>query len=121
MTALSLRQRVRDKIARDREERALKVLTAPTASDSYAELLLNNVCISFIERVECTNPFYASLLQFGGGSSSRAVTSPSAEGPPSSPPSQGPPPAKKDYNECRIQVRGNGCLWPSSHSVHTHN
>uniref|UniRef100_A0A8C7IZV0 UBX domain protein 1 n=1 Tax=Oncorhynchus kisutch TaxID=8019 RepID=A0A8C7IZV0_ONCKI len=60
------KQRVRDKIARDREERALK---------------------------------------FGGGSSSRAVTSPSAEGPPSSPPSQGPPPAKKDYNECRIQVR----------------
>ncbi|CAB1337534.1 unnamed protein product [Coregonus sp. 'balchen'] len=60
------RQRVRDKIARDREERALK---------------------------------------FGGGSSSTALTSPSAEGPPSSPPSQGPPPAKKDYNECRIQVR----------------
>lgn len=60
MTALSLRQRVRDKIARDREERALKVLTAPTASDSYAELLLNNVSISFIERVELTNPFYSS-------------------------------------------------------------
>ncbi|CDQ83633.1 UBX domain-containing protein 1 [Oncorhynchus mykiss] len=60
------KQRVRDKIARDREERALK---------------------------------------FGGGSSSTALTSPSAEGPPSSPPSQGPPPAKKDYNECRIQVR----------------
>uniref|UniRef100_A0A4W5NH87 UBX domain protein 1 n=1 Tax=Hucho hucho TaxID=62062 RepID=A0A4W5NH87_9TELE len=61
-------------------------------------------------RVERTNPSYTSLLQFGGGSSSRAVTSPSAEAPPSSPPSQGPPPAKKDYNECR-------CLWPSSHSV----
>ncbi|KAL0973873.1 hypothetical protein UPYG_G00212270 [Umbra pygmaea] len=60
------KQRVREKIARDREERALK---------------------------------------FGGSSSSTALTSPSAEGPPSSPLSQGPPPAKKDYDECRIQVR----------------
>lgn len=60
------KQRVRDKIARDREERAQK---------------------------------------FGGGSSSTAVSPPPAEPAPPSPTSQGPPPAKKDYDECRIQVR----------------
>ncbi|XP_046876863.1 UBX domain-containing protein 1 [Hypomesus transpacificus] len=60
------KQRVRDKIARDREERAQK---------------------------------------FGGGSSSTTVSSPTADPTPPSPTSQGPPPAKKDYDECRIQVR----------------
>lgn len=61
------KQRVRDKIARDREERAQK---------------------------------------FGGGSSGTGISSPPAEA--TSPPAsenQGPPPAKKDYDECRIQVR----------------
>lgn len=61
------KQRVKDKIARDREERAQK---------------------------------------FGGGSSSTALSSPPSEAPSqSSPENQGPPPAKKDYDECRIQVR----------------
>lgn len=61
------KQRVREKIARDREERAQK---------------------------------------FGGGSSGAVPSSPPAEAVPSSPPgNQGPPPAKKDYDECRIQVR----------------
>ncbi|KAJ8338007.1 hypothetical protein SKAU_G00369730 [Synaphobranchus kaupii] len=44
--------------------------------------------------------------KFGGGSSGAVPSSPPAEAVPSSPPgSQGPPPAKKDYDECRIQVR----------------
>ncbi|XP_017329715.1 UBX domain-containing protein 1 isoform X3 [Ictalurus punctatus] len=44
--------------------------------------------------------------KFGGSSSSTALTSPSSEATPRSPPeNQGPPPAKKDYDECRIQVR----------------
>ncbi|XP_028816725.1 UBX domain-containing protein 1 [Denticeps clupeoides] len=42
--------------------------------------------------------------KFGGGSSS-SPTSPPSEPTPPSPSSQGPPPAKKDYDECRIQVR----------------
>uniref|UniRef100_A0AAY4CRZ8 UBX domain-containing protein 1 n=1 Tax=Denticeps clupeoides TaxID=299321 RepID=A0AAY4CRZ8_9TELE len=41
--------------------------------------------------------------KFGGGSSS-SPTSPPSEPTPPSPSSQGPPPAKKDYDECRIQV-----------------
>ncbi|KAM6953280.1 LOW QUALITY PROTEIN: UBX domain-containing protein 1 [Aplochiton taeniatus] len=61
------KQRVRDKIARDREERAKKF--------------------------------------GGGGSSSTALSPPPGEPTPPSPTSQGPPPAKKDYDECRIQVR----------------
>ncbi|XP_056625289.1 UBX domain-containing protein 1 [Triplophysa dalaica] len=61
------KQRVKEKIARDREERAQK---------------------------------------FGGGSSSTTLSSPPSEAPQlSSPESQGAPPAKKDYDECRIQVR----------------
>ncbi|KAM9470544.1 UBX domain-containing protein 1 isoform 2-T2 [Clarias gariepinus] len=44
--------------------------------------------------------------KFGGSSSSTGLTSPSSEATPQSPPEiQGPPPAKKDYDECRIQVR----------------
>ncbi|KAJ8246955.1 hypothetical protein GJAV_G00257150 [Gymnothorax javanicus] len=44
--------------------------------------------------------------KFGGGSSSTLPSSSPAEPLPSSPPgNQGPPPAKKDYDECRIQVR----------------
>lgn len=44
-------------------------------------------------------------MQFGGGSSSTALSSPPFEAPQlSSPESQGAPPAKKDYDECRIQV-----------------
>lgn len=44
--------------------------------------------------------------QFGGSSSSTAMTSPSSETTPLSPSEhQGPPPAKKDYDECRIQVK----------------
>lgn len=60
------KQRVKEKIARDREERAQK---------------------------------------YGGGSSSTAVSPPPAEPSPLSPTSQGPPPTKKEYDECRIQVR----------------
>jgi len=60
------KQRVKEKIARDREERAQK---------------------------------------FGGGSSSAAISPPPAEPKPLSPTSQGPPPPKKEYDECRIQVR----------------
>ncbi|XP_071765979.1 UBX domain-containing protein 1 [Centroberyx gerrardi] len=41
----------------------------------------------------------------GGGSSSTAVSPPPAQPSPSSPTSQGPPPTKKEYDECRIQVR----------------
>ncbi|XP_062856748.1 UBX domain-containing protein 1 [Trichomycterus rosablanca] len=41
--------------------------------------------------------------KFGGCSSS---TSPTSDATPQSPPeNQGPPPAKKDYDECRIQIR----------------
>ncbi|XP_036403970.1 UBX domain-containing protein 1 [Megalops cyprinoides] len=44
--------------------------------------------------------------KFGGGSAGAVSSSPPAEAVPSSPPgNQGPPPAKKDYDECRIQVR----------------
>ncbi|XP_067313388.1 UBX domain-containing protein 1 [Pseudorasbora parva] len=44
--------------------------------------------------------------KFGGGSSSTGLSSPPSEAPPESlPESQGAPPAKKDYDECRIQVR----------------
>ncbi|GAA6064868.1 UBX domain-containing protein 1 isoform X1 [Tachysurus ichikawai] len=44
--------------------------------------------------------------KFGGSSSSTASTSPPSEATPQSPTeNQGPPPAKKDYDECRIQVR----------------
>lgn len=44
--------------------------------------------------------------KFGGGSSSTSLSSPPSEAPQlSSPESQGAPPAKKDYDECRIQVR----------------
>ncbi|KAK2838567.1 hypothetical protein Q7C36_013381 [Tachysurus vachellii] len=43
--------------------------------------------------------------KFGGSSSSTASTSPPSEATPQSPENQGPPPAKKDYDECRIQVR----------------
>ncbi|KAG9346500.1 hypothetical protein JZ751_006811 [Albula glossodonta] len=43
--------------------------------------------------------------KFGGGSAA-VPSSPPTEAVPSSPPgNQGPPPAKKDYDECRIQVR----------------
>ncbi|XP_056155134.1 UBX domain-containing protein 1 [Lampris incognitus] len=41
----------------------------------------------------------------GGGSTSTAVTSSLTQPSPSSPTSQGPPPTKKEYDECRIQVR----------------
>ncbi|KAM4621805.1 UBX domain-containing protein 1 isoform 1-T4 [Polymixia lowei] len=41
----------------------------------------------------------------GGGSSSTGMSSPPAQPSPSSPTSQGPPPTKKEYDECRIQVR----------------
>ncbi|KAJ8405162.1 hypothetical protein AAFF_G00321530 [Aldrovandia affinis] len=44
--------------------------------------------------------------KFGGGSSGVIPSSPPAEAVPTTPPeNQGPPPAKKDYDECRIQVR----------------
>ncbi|NP_997772.1 UBX domain-containing protein 1 [Danio rerio] len=44
--------------------------------------------------------------KFGGGSSSTGLSSPPAEAPALSPPeNQGAPPAKKDYDDCRIQVR----------------
>ncbi|KAM3866499.1 UBX domain-containing protein 1 [Diretmus argenteus] len=45
--------------------------------------------------------------KFGGGgpSSMAAPPPPPAEPSPSSPTSQGPPPTKKEYDECRIQVR----------------
>ncbi|KAG1962593.1 UBX domain-containing protein [Pimephales promelas] len=60
------KQRVKEKIARDREERARK---------------------------------------FGGGSASTGLSSPPSEAPPQFPPeNQGAPPAKKDYDDCRIQV-----------------
>ncbi|MFT7814618.1 UBX domain-containing protein 1 [Arapaima gigas] len=42
--------------------------------------------------------------KFGGGAASSAAAASEAS-PSSSPCSQGPPPAKKDYDECRIQVR----------------
>lgn len=43
--------------------------------------------------------------QFGGGSSSTGLSSPPSEAPLQSPPeNQGAPPAKKDYDDCRIQV-----------------
>ncbi|MGH0179080.1 UNVERIFIED_CONTAM: hypothetical protein FKN15_078543 [Acipenser sinensis] len=65
--ANKLRQRVRDKIERDKAERAMK---------------------------------------FGGGCSRAAPVTPPVEAPPTFPPtSQGPPPAKREYDECRIQVR----------------
>ncbi|XP_053179189.1 UBX domain-containing protein 1 [Scomber japonicus] len=41
----------------------------------------------------------------GGGSSSTAASSQPTQPSPSSPTSQGPPPTKKEYEECRIQVR----------------
>ncbi|XP_029917674.1 UBX domain-containing protein 1 [Myripristis murdjan] len=41
----------------------------------------------------------------GGGASSTAVSPPPSQPNPSSPTSQGPPPTKKEYDECRIQVR----------------
>ncbi|KAI5606647.1 UBX domain-containing protein 1 [Silurus asotus] len=41
----------------------------------------------------------------GGSSSSSSLTSPSEATPQSPAENQGPPPAKKDYDECRIQVR----------------
>lgn len=41
--------------------------------------------------------------KFGGGASSSTTTPPQLS--PSSPPGQGPPPTKKEYEECRIQVR----------------
>ncbi|XP_056113276.1 UBX domain-containing protein 1 isoform X2 [Rhinichthys klamathensis goyatoka] len=44
--------------------------------------------------------------KFGGGSSSTGLSSPPSEAPPQCPPeNQGAPPAKKDYDDCRIQVR----------------
>ncbi|KAL7863004.1 hypothetical protein SRHO_G00119880 [Serrasalmus rhombeus] len=44
--------------------------------------------------------------KFGGGSSGSSLSSPTSDSTPQSPPEhQGPPPAKKDYDECRIQVR----------------
>ncbi|XP_073676823.1 UBX domain-containing protein 1 [Garra rufa] len=44
--------------------------------------------------------------KFGGGSSSTGLSSPPFEAPLQSPPeNQGAPPAKKDYDDCRIQVR----------------
>ncbi|XP_072519579.1 UBX domain-containing protein 1 [Salminus brasiliensis] len=44
--------------------------------------------------------------KFGGSSSSTSLSSPTSDTTPQSPPeNQGPPPAKKDYDECRIQVR----------------
>uniref|UniRef100_A0A8C1U6V0 UBX domain protein 1 n=1 Tax=Cyprinus carpio TaxID=7962 RepID=A0A8C1U6V0_CYPCA len=44
--------------------------------------------------------------KFGGGSASTGLSSPPSEAPLQSPPEdQGPPPAKKDYDDCRIQVR----------------
>ncbi|KAK9963296.1 hypothetical protein ABG768_006494 [Culter alburnus] len=44
--------------------------------------------------------------KFGGGSSSTGLSSPPSEAPLQSPPeNQGAPPAKKDYDDCRIQVR----------------
>ncbi|XP_058876739.1 UBX domain-containing protein 1-like isoform X2 [Acipenser ruthenus] len=45
-------------------------------------------------------------MKFGGGCSRAAPVTPPVEAPPTSPPaSQGPPPAKREYDECRIQVR----------------
>ncbi|KAK1804417.1 hypothetical protein P4O66_020439 [Electrophorus voltai] len=44
--------------------------------------------------------------KFGGGSSGTTLSSPTSDTSPQTPPeNQGPPPAKKDYDECRIQVR----------------
>ncbi|XP_076877489.1 UBX domain-containing protein 1 [Brachyhypopomus gauderio] len=44
--------------------------------------------------------------KFGGGSSGTTLSSPTSDASPQTPPeNQGPPPAKKDYDECRIQVR----------------
>ncbi|KAI4904154.1 hypothetical protein NFI96_013818 [Prochilodus magdalenae] len=44
--------------------------------------------------------------KFGGGSSGTSLSSPTSDSTPQSPPeNQGPPPAKKDYDQCRIQVR----------------
>ncbi|TRY54701.1 hypothetical protein DNTS_031236 [Danionella cerebrum] len=44
--------------------------------------------------------------KFGGGESSTDLSSPPFEAPTQSPSdNQGPPPAKKDYDDCRIQVR----------------
>ncbi|XP_018592689.1 UBX domain-containing protein 1 [Scleropages formosus] len=43
--------------------------------------------------------------KFGGGSSGTPCSAAVSEANPSSSCNQGPPPAKKDYDECRIQVR----------------
>ncbi|XP_030621671.1 UBX domain-containing protein 1 [Chanos chanos] len=44
--------------------------------------------------------------KFGGGSSGTTASSPPSDAAPLSPPgNQGPPPPKKDYDECRIQIR----------------
>ncbi|MGH0192469.1 UNVERIFIED_CONTAM: hypothetical protein FKN15_015272 [Acipenser sinensis] len=44
-------------------------------------------------------------MKFGGGCSRAAPVTPPVEAPPTFPPtSQGPPPAKREYDECRIQV-----------------
>lgn len=61
------------------------------------------ICSRPIDLVSCRYPALrvCLFLQFGGCSS----TSPTSDTTPqASPEIQGPPPAKKDYDECRIQV-----------------
>lgn len=79
-----VRQRVKEKIARDREERAQKV--------QYRHLS----CSAVISHYSYWNQSF--FIQFGGGGSTATSTQPAET-------SQGPPPTKKEYDESRIQVQ----------------